>query len=80
MNAITGAHDIHIGKLLAQEDLKREQGTAKMTKLIQTSKDFEWQRNRTRISEIIHLREKNKDEIGELTELLARPDEDYYYN
>lgn len=26
-SAINGSHDIHIGKLIAQEDLKREQGS-----------------------------------------------------
>ena len=32
-NAINGSHDIHIGKLLAQEDVMREQSIAKISEV-----------------------------------------------
>ena len=77
-NAISGGHDIHIGKLLAQEDLKRQQSSAKITNLVKSVKEDEWLRNRGRIAEIITLREKNKKTIDELKDDMTRVEEEFY--
>ncbi|DAZ96093.1 TPA: hypothetical protein N0F65_000641 [Lagenidium giganteum] len=77
-NAINGSHDIHIGKLLAQEDLMREQGIAKVAELIKNAKDNEWMRNRSRIAEIINIKEKNLSEIHRVRDELNRVDEEFY--
>ncbi|KAF0682463.1 Aste57867_25415 [Aphanomyces stellatus] len=77
-NAINGSHDIHIGKLLAQEDLMREQNVAKIHDIIKTTKDDEWSRNRWRVAEIINMKEKHMAEIMALRDELNRPDDDFY--
>ncbi|KAF0751955.1 hypothetical protein AaE_006205, partial [Aphanomyces astaci] len=77
-NAINGSHDIHIGKLLAQEDLMREQNVAKIHDIIKTTKDGEWARNRKRVAEIINMKEKHLAEILALRDELNRNDDDFY--
>lgn len=77
-NAINGSHDIHIGKLLAQEDLMREQSVAKIQALSKQAKETEWTRNRTRVAEIIAIREKHAAEITRARDELNRVDEEFY--
>ncbi|CAK4081289.1 unnamed protein product [Aphanomyces euteiches] len=77
-NAINGSHDIHIGKLLAQEDLMREQNVAKIHDIIKTTKADEWSRNRKRVAEIINMKEKHTAEILALRDELNRPEDDFY--
>ncbi|TMW57753.1 hypothetical protein Poli38472_014356 [Pythium oligandrum] len=77
-NAINGSHDIHIGKLLAQEDVMREQSIAKIAELIKTAKDREWTRNRTRVAEILSIREKHLEDINHVRDELNRVDEEFY--
>ncbi|KAJ0399193.1 hypothetical protein ATCC90586_000035 [Pythium insidiosum] len=77
-NAINGSHDIHIGKLLAQEDVMREQSVARIAELVKTSRDREWARNRGRVAEILAIREKHRAEIQRVRDELSRADEDFY--
>ncbi|OQR92561.1 hypothetical protein THRCLA_08672 [Thraustotheca clavata] len=77
-NAINGSHDIHIGKLLAQEDLMREQNVAKIHDIIKAAKDEEWSRNRKRVAEIINMKEKHLREITSLRDELSRTDDEFY--
>lgn len=77
-NAINGSHDIHIGKLLAQEDAMREQSLAKIADVIKTAKDREWTRNRARIAEVLHLKEKHLSEISRVRDELTRVDDEFY--
>ncbi|KAJ8576729.1 hypothetical protein ON010_g2482 [Phytophthora cinnamomi] len=63
-NAINGSHDIHIGKLLAQEDAMREQSLAKVAEIVKGAKEQEWSRNRARIAEVLHLKDKHLGEIN----------------
>lgn len=77
-NAISGSHDIHIGKLLAQEDAIREQASVMYQQILNDIKEKEWKRNRSRVAEIIHLKEKNLLEIQELCDELNRTEENYY--
>ncbi|OQS01302.1 hypothetical protein ACHHYP_01377 [Achlya hypogyna] len=69
-NAINGSHDIHIGKLLAQEDLMREQNIAKIHDIVKSAKDDEWARNRRR--------EKHMADIAALREELSRTEDEFY--
>lgn len=77
-NAINGSHDIHIGKLLAQEDVMREQSLAKIADIIKSAKDQEWTRNRSRIAEIINIKEKHLSEINKVRDELNRVDDEFY--
>ncbi|EQC39161.1 hypothetical protein SDRG_03367 [Saprolegnia diclina VS20] len=77
-NAINGSHDIHIGKLLAQEDSMREQNVTKIHEVIKTAKDDEWTRNRKRVAEIINMKEKHLSEIAALREELSRTEDEFY--
>ncbi|TYZ65515.1 hypothetical protein PybrP1_008974 [[Pythium] brassicae (nom. inval.)] len=77
-NAINGSHDIHIGKLLAQEDVMREQSLAKIAAVIKRAKDREWTRNRSRIAEIITIKEKHLGEISKVRDELSRVDDEFY--
>lgn len=77
-NAINGSHDIHIGKLLAQEDVMREQSLAKIADIIKTAKDSEWARNRSRIAEVITIKEKHLGEINKVRDELNRVDDEFY--
>ncbi|GLE00572.1 hypothetical protein PINS_up009329 [Pythium insidiosum] len=77
-NAINGSHDIHIGKLLAQEDAMREQSVAKIAELVRSTRDKEWARNRSRVAEILAIREKHRSEIQRVRDELNRADEDFY--
>jgi Spy/CpxP family protein refolding chaperone len=77
-NAINGSHDIHIGKLLAQEDLMREQRIAKITEIVKQAKDQEWSRNRSRVAEIIHIKTKNTQEISKIRDELNHTEDEFY--
>lgn len=77
-NAINGSHDIHIGKLLAQEDVMREQSLAKIADAIKHAKDDEWTRNRARVAEVIHIKEKHLADIAKVRDDLNRVDDDFY--
>ncbi|OWY99108.1 hypothetical protein PHMEG_00029953 [Phytophthora megakarya] len=77
-NAINGSHDIHIGKLLAQEDAMREQSLAKVAEIVKSAKDQEWSRNRARIAEVLHLKEKHLGEINRVRDEINRVDEEFY--
>ncbi|KAF1318095.1 Leucine-rich repeat-containing protein 48, partial [Globisporangium splendens] len=77
-NAINGSHDIHIGKLLAQEDVMREQSLAKIADIIRSAKDHESTRNRSRIAEIINIKEKHIGEINSVRDELNRVDDEFY--
>lgn len=77
-NAINGSHDIHIGKLLAQEDVMREQSLAKIAEVIRRAKDDEWRRNRERVAEVLHIKEKHLGDITRVRDELNRVDEDFY--
>lgn len=76
-NAINGSHDIHIGKLLAQEDVMREQSLAKIADVVKRARDREWTRNRARVAEIITLKEKHLGEINKVRDELTSDDEFY---
>jgi hypothetical protein len=77
-NAINGSHDIHIGKLLAQEDVLREHSVAKIQEMVQQAKSAEWTRNRKRVAEIIAIKETHGAEIHRVREELNRVDEEFY--
>ncbi|GMF35532.1 unnamed protein product [Phytophthora lilii] len=77
-NAINGSHDIHIGKLLAQEDAMREQSLAKVADIVKGAKEREWSRNRARIAEVLHLKEKHMGEINRVRDEINRVDEEFY--
>ncbi|KAF1788795.1 Leucine-rich repeat domain, L domain-like [Phytophthora cactorum] len=77
-NAINGSHDIHIGKLLAQEDAMREQSLAKVAEIVKGAKEQEWSRNRARIAEVLHLKEKHLTEINRVRDEINRVDEEFY--
>jgi len=77
-NAINGSHDIHIGKLLAQEDAMREGSLAKVAEIVKGAKDQEWTRNRARIAEVLHLKEKHLAEINRVRDEINRVDEEFY--
>lgn len=77
-NAINGSHDIHIGKLLAQEDVMREQSLAKIADVIKSAKDREWARNRARIAEVLNIKEKHLSEISKVRDELNRVDDEFY--
>ncbi|KAE9301932.1 hypothetical protein PF008_g22613 [Phytophthora fragariae] len=77
-NAINGSHDIHIGKLLAQEDAMREQSLAKVAEVVKNAKEQEWSRNRARIAEVLHLKEKHLGEINRERDEINRVDEEFY--
>eukprot|EP00644_Phytophthora_capsici_P007120 jgi/Phyca11/546674/estExt2_Genewise1Plus.C_PHYCAscaffold_220147 len=77
-NAINGSHDIHIGKLLAQEDAMREQSLAKVAEIVKGAKEHEWARNRARIAEVLHLKEKHLSEINRVRDEINRVDEEFY--
>ncbi|KAL4095037.1 hypothetical protein PRIC1_008415 [Phytophthora ramorum] len=77
-NAINGSHDIHIGKLLAQEDAMREQSLTKVAEIVKGAKEQEWSRNRARIAEVLHLKEKHLAEINRVRDEINRVDEEFY--
>lgn len=77
-NAINGSHDIHIGKLLAQEDAMREQSLAQIADRIKSAKEREWSRNRARVAEVIQLKEKHLAEINRVHDELNRVDDEFY--
>ncbi|RLN58117.1 hypothetical protein BBJ28_00001351 [Nothophytophthora sp. Chile5] len=77
-NAINGSHDIHIGKLLAQEDAMREQSLAKVTEIVKNAKEQEWTRNRARIAEVLHIKAKHLSEINHVRDEINRVDEEFY--
>lgn len=77
-NAINGSHDIHIGKLLAQEDAMREQSLAQIADRIKNAKEREWARNRARVAEVIQLKEKHLAEINRVHDELNRVDDEFY--
>ncbi|KAG7396640.1 Dynein regulatory complex subunit 3 [Phytophthora boehmeriae] len=77
-NAINGSHDIHIGKLLSQEDAMREQSLAKVTEIVKGAKEQEWTRNRARITEVLHLKEKHLSEVNRVRDEINRVDEEFY--
>lgn len=77
-NAINGSHDIHIGKLLAQEDAMREQSLAQIADRIKSAKEREWARNRARVAEVIQLKEKHLAEINRVHDELNRVDDEFY--
>ncbi|KAG7382897.1 Dynein regulatory complex subunit 3 [Phytophthora pseudosyringae] len=77
-NAINGSHDIHIGKLLAQEDAMREQSLVKVAEIVKGAKEQEWSRNRARIAEVLHLKEKHLTEINRVRDDINRVDEEFY--
>ncbi|ETO60728.1 hypothetical protein F444_21119 [Phytophthora nicotianae P1976] len=77
-NAINGSHDIHIGKLLAQEDAMREQSLVKIAEIVKGAKEQEWTRNRARIAEVLHLKEKHLAEINRVRDEINRVDEEFY--
>lgn len=76
-NAINGSHDIHIGKLLAQEDVLREQSLAKVAELLRRAKDDEWRRNRARVAEVLHIKDKHLADVARVRDDLSRVDEDF---
>lgn len=69
-SAINGSHEVRIGKLLAQEDLLREQNSAKNENVIRTTREEEWNRNRSRVLEIINIKVKNAEQVVHLCEEL----------
>ncbi|RLN78575.1 hypothetical protein BBJ28_00001937 [Nothophytophthora sp. Chile5] len=77
-NAINGSHDIHIGKLLAQEDAMREQSLAKVAEIVKNAKEQEWTRNRARIAEVLHIKAKHLSEINHVRDEINRVDEEFY--
>jgi hypothetical protein len=77
-NAINGSHDIHIGKLLAQEDVMREQSLAAVAEVLRRAKDDEWRRNRARVAEVLHIKETHLGDIARVRDELNRVDEDFY--
>ncbi|KAG6577882.1 Leucine-rich repeat-containing protein 48 [Phytophthora cinnamomi] len=77
-NAINGSHDIHIGKLLAQEDAMREQSLAKVAEIVKGAKEQEWSRNRARIAEVLHLKDKHLGEINRVRDEINRVEEEFY--
>lgn len=77
-NAINGSHDIHIGKLLAQEDAMRDQSLAKVAEIIRGVKSQEWSRNRARVAEILDLKEKHLADIDHVRDEINFVDEEVY--
>jgi len=63
MVAVQSAHDIHLGKLLAQEDLIRDSLVNYYTFLVKNTKDEHAQQNRARVSEIQRLTKQYQNEI-----------------
>ncbi|CEG37412.1 Protein phosphatase 1, regulatory subunit, and related proteins [Plasmopara halstedii] len=77
-NAINGSHDIHIGKLLAQEDAIREQSHVQVADIIKNAEVHEWSRNRARIAEVLHLKDQHLSEINHVRDEINREDEEFY--
>nr|CCA23963.1 conserved hypothetical protein [Albugo laibachii Nc14] len=76
-SAINGSHDVRIGKLLAQEDLLREQNIAKNEDVMKTTREEEWSRNRSRVLEIINIKAKNLEQVAHLLEELKHLEDDF---
>jgi len=66
MNAVAGSHDIHIGKLLEEEEAMRSKETAKFVFLVEGQREEEYNRNRARGMEIENLLNSNYEEMDEM--------------
>ena len=66
MNAVAGSHDIHIGKLLEEEEAMRTQETATFIFLVEGQREEEYKRNRARGMEIENLLNSNYEEMDDM--------------
>ena len=66
LNAITGSHDIHVGKLYKREEETKFNEIQHCTETIRNYRDEEHTRNRNRIIEIQEFLETNRKQLNDL--------------
>jgi len=66
MNAVSGSHDIHIGKLLEEEEAMRSGEVTKFIFLVEGQREEEYGRNRARGMEIENLLNSNYEEMDDM--------------
>ncbi|GBG31896.1 Dynein regulatory complex subunit 3 [Hondaea fermentalgiana] len=74
--AIQGAHDVHLGKLLAQEDALREGLLRELNDKVANLKKSFSKQNRDRVFEVARMQESIKEELEALEQRLASHDGD----
>ena len=66
LTAITGSHDIHVGKLYKREEETKFNEIQHCTETIRNYRDEEHTRNRNRIIEIQEFLESNRKQLSDL--------------
>jgi len=66
VNAVSGSHDIHIGKLLEEEESMRMKEVTQFNFLVEGQREGEYKRNRARGMEIENLLNSNYEEMDDM--------------
>jgi hypothetical protein len=77
LTCINSSHDIHIGRMLTQEDDIQKKSNGKQKAMLDAQKKEEWNRNRDRMAEITHLEAQNKEDLEKFLKSITDDMDEY---